>query len=79
MDERGWTAPTWPAEYGGGGLVKDEFLILLEEMQRIEPDHLGRYGHHNDGPTLLEYGTEDQKRRHIPPSSKENSVVTGTQ
>ena len=68
MAERGWTAPTWPAEYGGGGLVKDEFLILLEEMQRIGArPPLGGMGITMIGPTLLEYGTEDQKRRHIPP------------
>ena len=35
MSDKGWTAPTWPEEYGGGGLSKDEFLILLDELQRM--------------------------------------------
>jgi len=68
MVERGWTAPTWPAKYGGGGLDKDHFLILLAELQRIEArPPLGGMGIIMIGPTLLEYGTEDQLKRHLPP------------
>ncbi len=67
MAERGWTVPTWPVEYGGGGLAKDDFLILLEELQRIRArPPLGGMGVTMIGPTLLEYGTEDQKLRHLP-------------
>jgi alkylation response protein AidB-like acyl-CoA dehydrogenase len=54
MAEKGWTAPTWPKEYGGGGLPKDEFLILLEELQRIKArPPLGGMGITMIGPTLL--------------------------
>jgi alkylation response protein AidB-like acyl-CoA dehydrogenase len=68
MAERGWTAPTWPAEYGGGGLDMDHFLVLLEELQRINArPPLGGMGISMLGPTLLEFGTDDQKARHIPP------------
>lgn len=67
MHSRGWTVPTWPREYGGGGLDKDEFLILLTELQRIKArPPLGGMGVTMIGPTLLEYGTEDQKARHLP-------------
>lgn len=67
MAERGWTVPTWPVEYGGGGLSKAEFLALLEELQRIQArPPLGGMGVTMIGPTLLEYGTEDQKLRHLP-------------
>lgn len=72
MAEKGWTAPTWPKEYRGGGLPKDEFLILLEELQRIKArPPLGGMGITMIGPTLLEYGTEDQKKRHLP------SIING--
>ena len=72
MAGKGWTAPTWPKEYGGGGLPKDEFLILLEELQRIKArPPLGGMGITMIGPTLLEYGTEDQKKRHLP------SIING--
>jgi alkylation response protein AidB-like acyl-CoA dehydrogenase len=71
MAEKGWTAPTWPKEYGGGGLPKGEFLILLEELQRIKArPPLAGMGISMIGPTLLEYGTEDQKQRHLPSIAK---------
>ncbi len=67
MAERGWTVPTWPVEYGGAGLDKDDFLVLLEELQRIHArPPLGGMGVTMIGPTLLEYGTEEQKLRHLP-------------
>ncbi len=67
MGERGWITPTWPAEYGGGGLSGDEARILQEEMLRIKavPPY-GGMGVSMIGPTLLEFGTEEQKQRHIP-------------
>ena len=67
MVEKGWTVPTWPAEYGGGGLKKDQFLILLQELQRIQArPPLGGMGVDMIGPTLLEFGTNSQKARHLP-------------
>jgi len=67
MAERGWTAPMWPAEYGGGGLGFAEARVLAEEMARIKavPPSQGM-GLTMIGPTLLEFGTEEQKQRHIP-------------
>jgi alkylation response protein AidB-like acyl-CoA dehydrogenase len=67
MAERGWTAPLWPREYGGGGLNRDQYLILLEEMRHINARApLMGMGTSMLGPTLLEFGTEDQKKRHLP-------------
>ena len=68
MAERGWTAPRWPTEYGGGGLDKEQSGVLQQEMRRIgaRPPLAGR-GLSYIGPTLLEYGTEEQKRRLLPP------------
>jgi len=67
MAERGWTVPTWPQEYGGAGLDKDHFLILLEELQKVSArPPLEGMGVTMIGPTLLEYGTEDQKMHHLP-------------
>jgi len=67
MVEKGWTVPNWPTEYGGGGLTKDEYVVLLEEMGRIGArPALSGFGTSMIGPTLLEMGTEEQKRRHLP-------------
>ena len=35
MAERGWTVPTWPTEYGGGGLSAEQAKILYSEMAKI--------------------------------------------
>jgi alkylation response protein AidB-like acyl-CoA dehydrogenase len=67
MIEKGWTVPSWPRQYGGGGLSKDEYLVLLEEMRRIGArPALSSFGTSMIGPTLLEFGTESQKQRHLP-------------
>ena len=65
--ERGWTAPTWPREYGGGGLSKDEAKVLAEEMakQKLRPPLIG-FGLEMIGPLLLQVGSEEQKREHVP-------------
>ncbi|MEM7019145.1 MAG: acyl-CoA dehydrogenase family protein [Pseudomonadota bacterium] len=66
MAERGWTVPTWPKEYGGGGLSLDETRALYEEMAAIGArPPLVNMGTRMFGPTLLEYGTDDQKKRHL--------------
>jgi acyl-CoA dehydrogenase len=65
--ERGWTAPTWPREYGGGGLAKAEAKVLAEEMakRRLRPPLIG-FGLTMIGPLLLQVGSEQQKREHLP-------------
>jgi alkylation response protein AidB-like acyl-CoA dehydrogenase len=67
MVEKGWTAPTWPTEYGGGGLSTDQYVVLVEEMRRIDArPPLAGMGTSMIGPTLLEYGTDAQKAEHLP-------------
>ncbi len=66
MAERGWTVPAWPKEYGGGGLSVEETRVLFEEMNDIGArPALVNMGTRMFGPTLLEYGTEEQKQRHL--------------
>lgn len=67
MLERGWTAPMWPKEYGGAGLSRDEAEILEELLEafKLPPPVVG-FGLTMIGPTLLDYGNEEQKREHLP-------------
>ena len=68
MAARGWTAPDWPAEYGGGGLNKAETKILKEEMARINArSPLDSFGIWMIGPALLKFGSEELKQQHLPP------------
>jgi alkylation response protein AidB-like acyl-CoA dehydrogenase len=68
MGEKGWGTPTWPKEYGGGGLSAAEARIVNQELGRAGAyNPIGGMGVMMFGPTLLEYGTEEQKKEHIPP------------
>ena len=65
--ERGFSVPTWPEEYGGAGLDKAHYMVLLEEMRALGARApVAGMGAAMIGPTLLEHGTEDQKARHLP-------------
>jgi alkylation response protein AidB-like acyl-CoA dehydrogenase len=68
MGEKGWGTPTWPRAYGGGGLSAAEARVVADELARAGAyNPIGGMGVIMFGPTLLEYGNEDQKQRHIPP------------
>ena len=67
MAAKGWTVPEWPREYGGGGLSRDEAKILRQEMRALGcRSPLDSFGIWMLGPALLKYGTEEQKREHLP-------------
>ncbi|MDH3349952.1 MAG: acyl-CoA dehydrogenase family protein [Gammaproteobacteria bacterium] len=67
MAERGWTAPQWPAEYGGGGLTREQAKILQQEMARILARRpLESFGIDMLGPALFKFASEEQKKRFIP-------------
>ena len=71
MGAKGWGVPTWPAAYGGGGLNPSQARVLREEMGRLGAwNPIGGMGVMMFGPTLLEYGNEEQKQRHIPPIAR---------
>jgi alkylation response protein AidB-like acyl-CoA dehydrogenase len=71
MADSGWGVPTWPTRYGGGGLTPAEAGVLREEMARVGAwNPIGGMGVMMFGPTLLEYGTEAQKARHLPPITR---------
>ena len=71
MVARGWTVPTWPKAYGGGGLSRDEDLVLKEEMARLGcRTPLFSFGISMLGPVLLKYGSEEQKAEHLPPIAR---------
>ena len=67
MRDRGWTAPEWPTEYGGGGLSPEQARILQQEMTRLHcRPPLYDMGLWMLGPALLEFGNEQQKATHLP-------------
>jgi len=69
LADKGWGAPTWPVEYGGAGLSHPEAKIISHEMAKVGAFNpiplLAGMGVTMVGPTILEYGTDDQKERHL--------------
>lgn len=71
MRDKGWLAPGWPVEYGGGGLSAGQVKILQQAMQKhgCQPPMMS-LGIHMMGPTIMEFGTEEQKQRFLPPIAR---------
>jgi alkylation response protein AidB-like acyl-CoA dehydrogenase len=69
----GWICASWPAEYGGKGLTLLQQVVLNEEFARAgAPLRADFFGDTLVGPTLLQWGTEEQKKQFIP------SILNGT-
>ena len=63
----GWICATWPTEYGGKGLSLMEGVVLSEEFSRAKaPMRADFFGDTLVGPTILQYGTEEQKKHFLP-------------
>ncbi len=77
MQEEGYFGVPVPEEYGGLGLGKVGYCILLEELGRVDASHGTIVGAHTSlGTTpLLYYGTEEQKRRWLVPAAKGEKLL----
>ena len=68
LAEAGLVGVSWPKEYGGGGLGPIEELIAADELARAGcSSHVDHIAIGELGPTLIAYGTEEQKQRHLGP------------
>jgi alkylation response protein AidB-like acyl-CoA dehydrogenase len=72
LSRKGWIAPHWPKQYGGMGATLNEQIIMAEELARIGAPQLPAQGLNHIGPILIEFGTEAQKVKHLPP------IIAGT-
>ena len=63
----GWICASWPTEYGGKGLTLLQQVVLNEEFARVgAPLRADFFGDTLVGPTILQWGTEEQKQQFIP-------------
>ncbi|MDG1167658.1 MAG: acyl-CoA dehydrogenase family protein [Sulfitobacter sp.] len=68
---KGYTVPTWPVEYGGAGLSRDQEKVFHEEMGRINArTPLQSFGIWMLGPALLHFGSHEQKLNYLPPIAR---------
>ncbi|MCW2796022.1 acyl-CoA dehydrogenase family protein [Nocardioides sp.] len=67
LAEHGWTCVGWPTEHGGRGLSLLQQVIFHEEYARADaPTRVNHLGEELLGPTLMAFGTEEQKQRFLP-------------
>ncbi len=69
LAKKGWVAPAWPQEYGGAGMtVMQQFIYNMENarMRAPSPLYIGGLGVAVIGPTIIIYGSEEQKNEYIP-------------
>jgi alkylation response protein AidB-like acyl-CoA dehydrogenase len=72
LSRKGWIAPHWPKQYGGMGASLNDQIIMGEELARIGAPQLPAQGLNHIGPILIEFGSDAQKARHLPP------IIEGT-
>ena len=66
LADAGYAGLTWPKEYGGSGAPYSHQAILQEELARAEaPQHMGVIGLGMAGPTIMAWGTPEQKERYL--------------
>jgi alkylation response protein AidB-like acyl-CoA dehydrogenase len=63
---KGWGAPSWPREHGGAGWTDEQFYIFERELALNDAPRPLSFGIQMLGPTLIEFGSEAQKRRFLP-------------
>ena len=67
---KGWVAPAWPKEYGGASMsIMEQFIYSMElaKMRAPASIFIGGLAVAVIGPTIIIYGTDEQKKEHIPP------------
>jgi alkylation response protein AidB-like acyl-CoA dehydrogenase len=67
LRRKGWLAPAWPVEYGGGGLTSAHQFVLAQEFIKHNAPRIFDMGLAMVGPTIISHGTDEQKKRMIPP------------
>jgi alkylation response protein AidB-like acyl-CoA dehydrogenase len=75
LDAAGWAMVPWPREYGGRGANLLEWLVFEEEYYRARaPKRINQNGVFLLGPTIMEYGTPEQKARFLPKIASSEEV-----
>jgi len=74
LGANGWTCVGWPEEHGGRGLSLHQQVVYYEEYARARaPGRIGHIGETLLGPTLIAFGTDEQRERFLP------GIVSGTE
>ncbi|MBN9490574.1 MAG: acyl-CoA dehydrogenase family protein [Alphaproteobacteria bacterium] len=66
LAKRGWSAPTWPREYGGTGWTATQRYIFARESTAVDAPRIFTMGIRMVGPVIMKYGTPEQKAKYLP-------------
>jgi alkylation response protein AidB-like acyl-CoA dehydrogenase len=66
LARRGWSAPTWPAEYGGTGWTATQRYIFARECTAADAPRIFSMGIRMVGPVIMKFGTPEQKAKYLP-------------
>ena len=66
LAKRGWSAPTWPREYGGTGWTATQRYIFARESTAVDAPRIFSMGIRMVGPVIMKYGTPEQKAKYLP-------------
>jgi alkylation response protein AidB-like acyl-CoA dehydrogenase len=70
LGAKGWSAPSWPVEFGGTGWTPVQKFIFAEELAFAGTVPVLPFGMNMVAPVIQAFGTEEQKARHLPPILK---------
>ena len=73
LGSQGWLAPSWPAEYGGGGLSPAAAMVIQEELGRLRLPTMG--DNYRWIPAVMTWGTEEQKQRYVVPCLRGQTIT----
>ncbi len=75
LGEAGYATPSWPKEYGGGGLDPAGVRVVMEELGRYKvPRSFNVIGIGMGGPTVMQWGSEEMKRTLLPPMAQHREI-----
>ena len=66
LAKKGWSAPTWPKEYGGTGWSATQRYIFSRECTAVDAPRIFAMGLRMVGPVIMKYGTPEQKAKYLP-------------
>ena len=66
LARRGWSAPSWPREYGGTGWTATQRYIFARECIAVDAPRIFAMGLRMVGPVIMKFGTPEQKEKYLP-------------